>query len=175
MTDYEWLDKMNLCHRCRKARTAPHRKYCFDCLDKIREENKTRYNPKKAKEYQARRRELYAEKKQAGICVRCTKPATHGLYCYEHSIAAKRHNMQIAENRKIMRHERGLIPEYREKHGLCIRCGKKSNTKYCSECMRNMRAALDKGREKSPYREMEKARYARYARRDARYEKMGDS
>ena len=98
-SDYEWLDRMNLCHRCRKERPAPGRKFCFDCLDKIREENARRYDPGKAREYQARRRELYRQKKTAGICVRCSKPATHGIYCYDHLIAAKRHNRETARRR----------------------------------------------------------------------------
>lgn len=112
-SDYEWLDRMNLCHRCRKERPAPGKKFCFGCLDKIREENARRYDSGKAREYQARRRELYRQKKAAGICVRCSKPATHGIYCYDHLIATKRHNRETAERRKMQRHERGLIPEKR--------------------------------------------------------------
>lgn len=64
MTDYEWLTKMGLCHKCRKNKVAPNRKFCFDCLDKIREENSKRYNPEYAKEYQKRRREIYQQKKK---------------------------------------------------------------------------------------------------------------
>ena len=49
MTDNEWLAEMGLCHKCRKNRAAPDRKYCFDCLDKIREENARRYDSGKRK------------------------------------------------------------------------------------------------------------------------------
>ncbi len=77
MTDNEWLAEMGLCHKCRKNRAAPDRKYCFDCLDKIREENARRYDSGKAKAYQSRRREIYHEKKKSGICVRCNKKVTH--------------------------------------------------------------------------------------------------
>ena len=63
MTDYEWLTEMNLCHRCRKEEAAPDKKYCFDCLDKIREENRKRYDKEKSKSYQKRRREIYREKR----------------------------------------------------------------------------------------------------------------
>lgn len=114
---------MNLCHRCRRQRPAPGRKYCFDCLGKIREESAKRYDSEKARQYQRRRREIYREKKAAGICVRCSKPATHGLYCYEHSIAAKRHSIATAERRRLSRNERGLVPEKRAEAGLCIWCG----------------------------------------------------
>lgn len=64
MTDYEWLTEMGLCHRCRRSKPAPGRKFCFDCLDKIAEENARKYNAQKAMEYQSRRREIYKEKKQ---------------------------------------------------------------------------------------------------------------
>lgn len=39
MTDYEWLTEMGICHKCRKKRVAPGKKYCFDCLELIREDN----------------------------------------------------------------------------------------------------------------------------------------
>lgn len=159
MTDYEWLDKMHLCHRCRKARPAPRRKYCFDCLDKIRDENERRYDPQRAKAYQVRRRELYAKKKQDGICVRCSKSATHGLYCYEHMLEAKRHSARTAACRKAERHERGLVPDFRKGNGLCLRCGNATDGTYCPECAKNMADALEKGRKNSPFRRLEKLRY----------------
>lgn len=124
MTDYEWLTKMGLCHKCRREKMAPGKKFCFDCLDKIREENAIRYDSEAAKSYQARRREIYNEKKASGICARCSKRATHGLYCYEHSIEAKRRSKCRAERRKIERNDRGLVPELRAKEGLCLWCGK---------------------------------------------------
>lgn len=124
MTDYEWLTKMGLCHKCRKEETAPGKKFCFDCLEKIRESNLKNYDPEKARQYQQRRRELYRQHKASGICVRCTKKATHGMYCYEHSIEAKRHSKCRAERRKIERNDRGLVPELRAKEGLCLWCGK---------------------------------------------------
>ena len=137
-TDYEWLTEMNLCHMCRKERPAPGRKHCFGCLDKIRARNAKNYDPERERAYRTRRREIYREKKEAGICVRCSRPATHGLYCYEHSIAAKRHNRETADRRKRERHERGLVPEYRREKGLCLRCGGElggtGHGALCAEC-----------------------------------------
>ena len=161
-SDYEWLTKMNLCHKCRHERPAPGRKFCFDCLDKIREENAKRYDSEKAHNYQIRRRELYYQSKERGICVRCSKPATHGLYCYECSIRVKRHNHEVAERRKRERRERGLIPEIRKKEGKCIRCGcdlLNHEKNYCDVCLKQMKASLDLGRKKSPFRQMEQMRY----------------
>lgn len=156
---YTLLNKLNLCHKCEKARPFPGKKFCAECLEKISAENAKRYDSQKAKEYQSKRREIYQQKKEHGICVRCSKPATHGLYCYECSIKAKRHNAATAERRKLERHERGLIPEHRRQNGLCLRCGEPTETgEYCGDCIVDMCSALDKGREKSPFREMEKKR-----------------
>lgn len=126
MTDYEWLTEMGLCHRCRKEKAATGRKFCFECLDKIQEENAKRYNPEYAKKYQKRRREIYAEKKEKGICVRCNKPATHGLYCYEHYLKEHKRSIKCANTAKEERHKRGLIPEKRKTNGLCLWCGEKA-------------------------------------------------
>lgn len=129
MTDYEWLTEMGLCHKCRKEKTAPNKKFCFDCLDKIRLENNKRYNPEYARNYQKRRREIYKEKKEKGICIRCTNLATNGIYCYEHYIKERRRRMERTNTEKNKRHERGLIPEKRKENGLCIWCGEKADGK----------------------------------------------
>lgn len=170
MTDYEWLTEMNLCHKCRKNRPAPNRKFCFDCLEKIREENAQRYNPEKAKEYQPRRREIYQEKKEKGICVRCNKKATQGIYCLECSIKVKKHNTKTAERRRRERHERGLIPDMRIKNGLCIRCGidlsnrEKENGIMCQSCVDKSRKYGKKGAKNSPFRKDERERYEKNRR-----------
>ncbi len=133
----ELLDKLGMCHKCEKARPAPNRKFCFDCLEKIRESNIARYDPEKAKTYQSRRRELYQEHKANGICVRCSKKATHGMHCYEHYIEQRHRSSINAEKKRIARRERGLIPEYRKENGLCLRCGEPidgTGNLLCSKC-----------------------------------------
>lgn len=163
---YRLLDKLNLCHRCEKQPPAPNRKFCFDCLGKIAAYNAVRYNKEQAKQYQARRRELYNEKKSRGQCVRCSKLATHGIYCYECAIKVKHHNAETAQKRKRQRHARGLIPDMRLEHGLCLRCGTPSaGAAYCPKCMRSIGDALDKARKKSPFREMERMRMEKKRRK----------
>ena len=131
MTDYEWLTEMGLCQRCRRERCAPGKKFCFGCLDKIRAENRRKYDPEKAREYQERRREIYREKKEKGICIRCSKLATHGLYCYECSIKAKRRSTLNAKKRREKRQDRGLIPEKKKAQGICLWCDNKSEPGLC--------------------------------------------
>ena len=131
---YTLLDKFDICHRCEKSKVFPGRKYCSVCLEKIAQENAKRYNSEKAKLYNPRRRELYQEHKLKGVCVRCKKKATHGLYCYECSIKVKKHNIETASRRKREREKRGLIPEIRKSQQLCLRCGKPLTTKNSRLC-----------------------------------------
>lgn len=140
----KWLDDHGFCHKCGKEKAMQNRKFCPECLEKITLENIKRYDPVKAHAYQSRRREIYREKKEKGICVRCTKPATHGMHCYEHSIEAKRRSQTNAQRRKRERHERGLIPEYRKENGLCYLCGNpveepKKHGRACNACAAKLR------------------------------------
>lgn len=169
MTDYEWLTEMGLCHRCRKEKVAPGKKFCFDCIDKYREENAKRYDPEYAKEYQKKRREIYAEKKKKGICVRCNKKATHGMYCLECSIKVKRHNTKTAERRKQQRHERGLVPVKRTNNRLCLYCGNAltdndGEFKVCQSCREKASEYGKIGAKNSPFRALEKQRYEKNRR-----------
>lgn len=158
---YDLLNELGLCHRCEKAKCAPNKKFCPACLEKIAIENARRYDPKKAHEYQERRKEIYKTKKEQGICVRCTKPATHGIYCYECSINAKRRNSKQAERRKRLRQERGLIPEHRKKSHLCLRCGQPLDDKgmmLCSKCIEENKKN-SKLADKSYFRRLESERF----------------
>lgn len=169
---YELLDKLQLCHRCEKAKQFHNRKYCENCLEKISNENAARYSKEKAHEYQTRRREIYKEKKQNGICVRCSKKATHGIYCYDCFIKAKINNKKTSEKRKAERHERGLVTEFRKENGLCLQCGEKAYGTYCEKCQKEKIEILKKAREKSPFREMEKIRIEKVRYKNG---KMGNS
>lgn len=67
--------------------------------------------------------------------------------------------LEKLERRRRERYNRGLIPEQRKRQGLCLRCGKPADSgKYCRDCLASMCSALDKGRKKSSFREMEKKR-----------------
>lgn len=132
--DYTFLSGLNICHKCGSNICAPNKKYCFDCLEKIREENRKRYDPERAKAYQKRRRELYQEHKKNGICVRCKEKATHGMYCYEHYLQEKRKSHNRAEKAKRDRHAIGLIPDSKRKKGECLWCEKRAaNGLMCCE------------------------------------------
>lgn len=158
MTDYEWLTEMGLCHKCRREKAAPGRKYCFNCLEKYKDYRRKNYNPEKEKKYNERKAEKRREKVKNGICSICSEKATHGIYCYEHYIYTKRQGMMRNEKIKRKRRERGLIPEYRKENGLCVRCGGKllekdkvENYKMCFFCREKQSEILKKARKNSPW------------------------
>lgn len=132
-TDLEWLDEMGLCHKCRKAKPAPGRKHCFDCLDKAKIRAAKDYSLEKVRKYYPYYRALYAERKAAGACTRCGKQATHGLYCYEHFVKNKRYCKKQNEANKLRKYKAGLSSEYRKEHDLCYWCGAPalSGKRYC--------------------------------------------
>ena len=157
MSDYKWFTSHGICPGCRKEKAAPRRKYCFDCLAKRKDYRMAKYDKEKERKYNTRKAEIRRNKIKNGICAICSKNATNGIYCYEHSIYTKRQSMIRNEENKRKRHERGLIPEYRETNGLCCRCGnplskraKIDNRKMCDTCYEKQCEILKKAREKSP-------------------------
>ncbi len=109
MSRYDEYDKDRICHMCKKNPQAPGHKCCFDCLEKSREraERQRRQATAVSKEgYLSLERQrinaIYKNKRDKGLCAKCGRKATHGVYCYEHYIRARRakYNQKIRENFK---------------------------------------------------------------------------
>lgn len=109
--DRQYFKELGICPRCRKRPTAPGRVHCFECLDAFKGYYYNHRDEKIAyeKKHSYRRKELYKKKKESGICVRCSKPATHGLYCYECSIKVKRKEIRRREKRKRERSDKSEV------------------------------------------------------------------
>lgn len=138
----EFYDKLGICICCGKEKRAEGHVQCPRCLERgalYQAKKRALATPEMKAEENAKRREVYNRRRGAGLCPQCGKPATHGIYCYEHSIKIKRYNMRTAERMKRERHERGLIPDYRKANRLCLRCGAPiedgNNTAYCNFCL----------------------------------------
>jgi hypothetical protein len=127
------------------AKTDQHRTERCVTIAWIREKRtiiETERNKKNMKKTGCRGDANCIKKKENGICVRCSKPATHGLFCYECSIKQKRSKKKWLQKEKNKRHDRGLIPEYRKENNLCCYCGNPIDSnkhgQACSKCAEKM-------------------------------------
>ena len=68
----EWA-AAGLCSNCGKRPALPGRKVCAECRDKRRAINAKAYRSRAAEQ-----RKTYHNRKAAGLCVRCGKPAGNG-------------------------------------------------------------------------------------------------
>lgn len=162
----QWLDKNGYCHKCGKNKQLGDYKFCTECLEKIQLRNIKNYDPVKAHNYQARRREIYKYKKEHGICVRCSKPAKIGMYCTDCYIKQKRRLDEKCRKAKEKRQERGLIPEYRKANNLCFFCGEpveepKKHGRACNKCAERCSENAIK-QENNYFRKTNAAMYGRY-------------
>lgn len=142
----KWLDEHGMCHKCGKQKVLENRKFCPDCIEKNIINCMKKYQKKPESEmiydgkpYNERRKELYRQKRENGICVRCTNKAEHGRLCWECFRKCKKINDKRLQKQKDERLSRGLIPEYRKENGLCCFCGNpvenpKNHGRACNAC-----------------------------------------
>ena len=163
-----------LCPRCGRRPPAPGRSVCAPCAEKsnrasrardarLRAEGKPRRDPAKAKAYERERsRREAAERREAGLCVRCgTAPAADGRKscekCLEKRRASDRANYaagkaagkpyggaDIEVKRRSARARSKRRQKQRVEAGLCIRCGKRAPAEggtTCTPCRRKRQTA----------------------------------
>ena len=144
---------MSECKHTGTCSTCPY-EYCIDeertqLEQDPRKEYFEKYFSEKRDLVNQSHRDAYQRKKAAGICIRCNRNATHGLYCYDHFIEQQRRRKLRADKAREKRHKRGLIPEKRAREGLCLWCGEKAsgNTQACEQHRKIFtEAARKKGR-----------------------------
>ena len=149
MTNEErkFFDEHGICMRCRKAKRAIGFTQCPECLEKElfrAQKRRDAMTPEMREAENAKRRELYYRRKATGICVRCGKPATHGMFCYKHYIQMRVHSQENSRKRSkcVNAHQ------YRIEKHLCYCCGapiEKGNlTKVCNACREKLVSNLPK-------------------------------
>lgn len=140
---YAMLDRNHLCHKCHKEKAFPGRKYCPECLEKNALKNakqleRIRANPELAQKLRDYHRARYHQHKDAGLCVACNKPATHGMYCYEHFVKDKRRIQKQTEKGRRDALDRVNVHNYRRENHLCCYCGAPvedgNPTRACNTC-----------------------------------------
>lgn len=152
--------------QCNDCTRCPY-DYCINEKKEMREiRDRTdyfkKYNAMNKEKINRAHRRTYEERKEKGICVRCSSKATHGLYCRDHYFYMKRKNAEKAQAQKRKRQERGRLNEYRKTHGLCLWCGEKAtgNTCACDKHRKIFAAASQKSEGRQYWRKLEKARIA---------------
>ena len=147
-SDYQFFKGIGVCVECGTKPVYPGKVRCPACLEKERKYFK-KYELKHREERKKYMRDRYRKKVEDGICPRCSKKATHGLYCYEHSIQEKRKNRERNERRASENYDKISVREMRKANGLCLWCGEPTDGKS-NACQRHkmiFSEKLEKGRE----------------------------
>lgn len=167
-----WLDEHGMCHKCGKRKVLEGRKFCPVCIEKNVINCMKKYQKKPESEmiydgkpYSERRKELYRQKRENGICVKCTNKATHGRLCWECFRKCKKINDRRLQRQKDQRWDRGLIPEYRKENGLCCFCGNpvenpENHGRACNACAVKMSLYSMRG-DKTYWRALNRAAFAK--------------
>lgn len=128
----EYLDAHRLCHGCMKNEKFGKKQYCPECLEKIA----IRSLKPRSCETAERRRERYYQHKENGICIRCHRPATYGIYCYHHYLEDRRKRTEKARRRAW--DGTPTVYDIRKANHLCRVCGKPieegNTTRWCNAC-----------------------------------------
>ena len=108
MSDYQFFKSHGICPQCGKEKAAPGRVCCLNCLDKQNIRKLERWDSmteEQKEQVRSRVRQsgktLYKQRKAAGLCVRCGKPAQQGhVRCSECNIK-HRNSARRDRNRKL--------------------------------------------------------------------------
>lgn len=97
----ELLARLNLCPVC-GGEPVPNRKCCADCLYRFSVYQAEHPPTEEQKRRNAERiKELRAQRRSEGLCIRCGAPAYEGrVYCYEHWLANKRYGREYCKRKR---------------------------------------------------------------------------
>lgn len=139
--DRKFSDEHGICMRCRKAKRAIGFTQCPECLEKEMfraQRRRDAMTPEMRAAENAKWRERYYRRKAAGLCVRCGKPATRGIFCLEHSAESWRRSSERARRRRWENVDKVGARQYRLENHLCWFCGAPiedgNPTKACNAC-----------------------------------------
>lgn len=128
----DYRKEHGLCLVCGRPVESEDYYWCDSCRKKASDELKIKrpilvtYEQIKIK-----KKSLYYDRKEKGLCVYCGKPATHGLYCLDHYIKEQKRYQKRKEKTALK------IAEREENH-ICKKCGGKieegSDKKWCKKC-----------------------------------------
>lgn len=151
---YEFYKSVKICYQCGKNSVAKGKTRCLDCLEKMAESQRKRFERETEEERKIRlqknkerSRKRYQERKSQGLCVNCNKPQSiHStVYCIDCAIKNQRRNDKKKSG--IQRNERSA-------YGKCYVCNEpvgKCGT-MCDKCYSMVCANLPKKMNQSLYK-----------------------
>lgn len=155
---YDWRKKMGLCVQCGKEKAFSGYVRCPKCIERedlyrarrrSNGENRARDNEKN----KIRMKKIYAERKAAGLCVKCGKQVRRGTLCEYHRL--KKNAQYHGAGR-----ERGEAFRERMEKGVCMFCGEEvvPGYKMCKKCLERVRATGKGWRKKDEKNAMQSRR-----------------
>lgn len=149
MSDYGMRKKCHYCVTCGRqdAYTLNGRARCFECQNK---QNKLhRSHPEYEEKRKVRKQAKYYERKAAGLCVVCEKPAEKGkTRCLKH-LCKDRANHKHKELNRVIASEIGICVTCLKEpalygHKLCESCYQKSvaNIAKARTCVKNRKPLI---------------------------------
>lgn len=146
---YEFYKSKGICVQCGQKDAFPGHTKCPECIEKAYLASRKCWDDKeKAKKYNKkgskRRRRIYQDRKEKGVCVNCGSPVKQGVYCER---CREKRNAKRREGRK----EVGEAFRERIAAGVCMYCGGGvvPGYKLCEACLNRRRELNRRSNQKS--------------------------
>ena len=155
--EYEFLKSIGICVQCRKNKAFDGHVNCPECIEKDNarsakmREKMTDADKEKRNEYQRLRTQKH---KEQGLCIKCSRPAKYGAFCYYHKIESIRYSKARSELRK--QDDKPSVIEIKKANGLCLRCGKPvegNHGTWCDGCAEKQRIITIRAAETHKWRD----------------------
>lgn len=146
----EQYKKKGICVCCGTNDAVKGQTLCLVC--RTRDRKRDWKNKENYQEILKKNRDRYKQKKDEGICVKCSRPVYKGIFCYEHYLYRIRKNNEDSVTR---------YNHYKEQ-GLCIKCGggRVEGRMVCQDCLEKLRKQAEKNF--SPYRKQNSNNWKKY-------------
>lgn len=141
--EYEYPKSIGICVQCRKNKAFIGHVNCPECIEKdnerhaLRRERMADADKEKRKEYMKERTRKHQEQ---GLCIRCSRPAKYGAFCYYHKIESIRQSRIRSELRG--QESKPDKNDIKRAAGLCLRCGNPvegNHGAWCDDCAEKQR------------------------------------
>lgn len=158
--EYAELKRLSICVQCRKNKAFDGHVSCPECIEKDNNRHARRREIMTDADKESRReyaRQWTQKHKEQGLCIKCSRPAKYGAFCYYHKIESIRYSKARSELRK--QDDKPNVIEIRKANGLCLRCGKPiegNHGTWCDDCAEKQRIVFIRTAETHKWRDDDK-------------------